>query len=280
MDWADEQYVKLFTRDTVTWNRWPWEAQAVLGPLMRRLNKAGVADIDERFGVSESVAALLGPKWPVAVVRPAVSAYLECGTFELVGGKLVMPNFLDAQESRKARQAIAHDYRQKQRDVARAKSSGLLKTEMTNRDHPRPSEPTVILQPSPSPAQPELLPAARKKPRAAAKPMDPRHVPLRTALIEAFRRKRGVEYPFDYGREDAEVRRLLKLGPEPAVLSAWERALDSTYPTISTLAKFRIEYPRFVGRGESQVQASPAKGASWTQPQLDDGKSFLEGLGG
>lgn len=96
----------------------------------------------------------------------------------------------------------------------------------------------------------EAFPAARKKRAAAVKPVDPRHIPMRTALIETFRRKRGVEYPFDYGREDAEVRRLLKLGVEPTVLAAWDRALDSKYPTISTLAKFRIEFPRFVGRGE------------------------------
>ena len=42
MDWANERYVRLYTRDTVTWKMWPWEARAIFPLLMRKVDRAGV----------------------------------------------------------------------------------------------------------------------------------------------------------------------------------------------------------------------------------------------
>jgi len=251
MDFADEHYVKLFTRDTVTWNRWPWQAQAVLGPLMRKLNKAGVADVDPRFGVAESIAALLGNKWPVEVLQPALDAWLADGTFELSGSRLVMPKFLEAQESRKTKQVIAHDYRQKQRDVARAKSAGLLERPVTIRDQAgqvvTSRDPPA--QPDPSPAQPDPEKTAGPKPKKARteKPPDPRHAPLVGELTKTFERETGAKYPF--GPIDAAaVTALLAKGIEPTIVAAWTKALrSSSYPVVRTLAELVKHLAHFVG---------------------------------
>lgn len=249
MDFADEHYIKFFTRDTVTWNRWPWQARCVLGPLMRKLTKAGVADVDPRFGVAESVAALITV--PSEVVGPALDAYLADGTLELHGSKLVMPKFLEAQESRKTKQVIAHDYRTKQRDVARAKSAGLLNAPVTIRDqtgHGVTSRDPPA-QPSPSPAhpQPELLPRAPKP----EKPADPRHQPLVKKLCDTYAEIEGTAYPFT-PRQAALVTRLLAAKPAahspdlwPMILAAaWGRALVASFPDCKTLEAFEKQLAR------------------------------------
>lgn len=261
MDFADEHYVKFFTRDTVTWNRWPWQAQAVLGPLMRKLNKAGVTDVDPRFGIAESIAALLGNKWPAEVVQPALDAWLADGTFELAGSRLVMPKFLEAQESRKTRQVIAHDYRQKQRDVARAKSAGLLEQPVTNRDQAGPTVTTRDPPALPGPAQPRPSPEktagrAQKKPKPEKLP-DPRHAPLVGELVKVFEAETGAKYPF--GPIDAAaVTALLGKGIEPTIVAAWTKALRSkAYPVVRTLAELVRHLAHFVGQTGPPARDEP-----------------------
>jgi hypothetical protein len=238
VNWSEEKYVKLFTRDTPTWRSWPWQARATAPLLMRALEGEGSLSVG-RLDVNRAVAVTVN--LPEEVVAPGLAAMLDDGTLALNDGRLWWPKFEEAQESRKSDAQKQRDYR----DRKRRKEHG---TAVTGRYSALPSSPA---QPSTAQTAPSELP--REKPaatKASAKAADPHHASLRAALIEVFRRKRGAQYPFDYGREDAEVRRLLKLGLEPVVLAAWERALDSKYPTVSTLAKFRLEFPRFVGRGE------------------------------
>ena len=44
MNFEDEHYVRIYTKDTKTWLRWGWEGQTVFMHLMRRLDKAGVLE--------------------------------------------------------------------------------------------------------------------------------------------------------------------------------------------------------------------------------------------
>lgn len=300
MDWADEHYVKLFTRDTVTWKLWPWQAKCLLPLLERKVDAAGFLPCGTH-DPAMAVAAVV--EIPTDVVRPGLDAMIATGTVELVDRQLLLVNFVAAQESRMTDRRKSLDYRERRKAAVRAeaiaKLSDSLNATVTARHSASPAvtecHPSAQLSSAQPSKEPSVL-STRKKPRAAKsqssessgstpgspraehppgskqaeRTPDPRHIPLRTALIEAFTRKRGIPYPFDYGREDAEVRRLLKLGLEPTVLAAWERALDSSFPTISTLAKFRLEFPRFVGRGES-----PAAGSSRAQHVL----TGLEGSG-
>lgn len=94
MRWEDERYVRLYTRDTITWKLLPWQSKAILPLLLRKLDRAGVLELgDEDL---EGVAALIEVPWEV--VEAGLRGLLKRGVFLHSGKALVMPNFLAAQE--------------------------------------------------------------------------------------------------------------------------------------------------------------------------------------
>ena len=56
MRWEDERYVRLYTRDTATWKLLPWQAKCLLPLLLRKMDRAGTAEVGEPAG--EGIAAL------------------------------------------------------------------------------------------------------------------------------------------------------------------------------------------------------------------------------
>lgn len=268
MDFADEHYVKMFPRDTVTWRRWPWQAKALLWPLLRKLTKAGVLNIGTRGEPHVNVALMV--ELPAEVVEVGLRAYLEDGTAELHDGNVVVPKFLEAQESRKTKAATAREYREKQRDVARAKSAGFLEPTVTKRDQPLPTV-TNGDPPSPTPARPlpdpdpeklagEKPPAAKRvRPAKAEKPPDPRHAPLVKELAAVFVRKRRPpdgKYPWD-PRDAKAVSSLLSKGMPPTIVAAYDRALDATHPTTSSFWELDLRFAKYVAP-EPSASASTA----------------------
>lgn len=120
MDWSDESYVKLYTRDTVTWRSWPWQARAVWPSLMRKLDGAGLMPAG-RLDMTRAVAVMI--EMPVEVVEVALDALLADGTIETVAGGLLAPKFLEAQEARKNDRLRAAEYRGRARAIAKATES-------------------------------------------------------------------------------------------------------------------------------------------------------------
>lgn len=116
MRWEDERYVRMFTRDTASWVTAPWEARAVLPLVLRKLDRAGTLDLSDD-GL-EALAAIV--MLPLVIVQAGMAWWFRKGTLELVGGWLVMPNFLDAQEARASDAARARESRARTRDLARA----------------------------------------------------------------------------------------------------------------------------------------------------------------
>jgi len=115
MDFSDEHYVRIYSRDTKTWLRWGWEGQAVFMFVVRKLDKAGVLDeIDDQI---EDVALITG--LPVDVVRVGLPKVLQSGTFELSGNKLVCPKYLDANTARKSDKLRAQESRERRALTAR-----------------------------------------------------------------------------------------------------------------------------------------------------------------
>lgn len=106
--------------------------------------------------------------------------------------------------------------------------------------------------------------SSAQEPREPKVP-DTRHAPLVAELCATFERKRGGKYPFT-DRDAAEVTKLLALGPETTIIQGWSRALDARFPTISTLAKYRAEFARFVGAGEpTEAVKGHANASAWTE---------------
>lgn len=107
MNWSDERYVRLFTRDSVTWLSWRWETRCTLSLLLRKVDRSGVLDTGR---TDKAKALALTLMMPLDVVSVALNELLESGTAEVADGSIILPNFISAQE------AIISD-RQRQKDL-------------------------------------------------------------------------------------------------------------------------------------------------------------------
>lgn len=111
MDFEDEHYVRIYTKDTKTWLRWGWEGQTVFQFVMRKFDKAGILDdIDDPV---EDVALLTG--LPVEIVRVGLARVLKSETFILRGRRLLSPNYIKGQTAKRSDAARAKDSRDRRR---------------------------------------------------------------------------------------------------------------------------------------------------------------------
>lgn len=96
MDWQNERWVKLYTRDTADDLVLSWQAQGLWPLLMRKADRAGV--IATNHG-ARGIAALV--RWPADVVTAALTELLEDGRIRECGtpAGYVLPNFLAAQDA-------------------------------------------------------------------------------------------------------------------------------------------------------------------------------------
>lgn len=116
MNFSDERYVRVYTRDTLTWKRLGWEGQALWLLTLRKLDRAGVLDVDG--AAVEGLAAMTGV--PVEVVERCLPLLISTGTLELRGTSLVAPRFIEAQESVKSPATRQAESRANRRDLVRA----------------------------------------------------------------------------------------------------------------------------------------------------------------
>lgn len=118
MNFEDEHYIRIYTRDTKTWLRWGWEGQTVFVLTMRRLDKAGIVDVDDPV---EDVALLTG--LPVDVVRIGFARVLASKTFEVRAGKLIAPRYIEGQTAAKSDTQRQRESRERRRASARLEVS-------------------------------------------------------------------------------------------------------------------------------------------------------------
>jgi hypothetical protein len=97
MDWSNERYVRLYTRDTITWKRLRWEGQLVMMSVLRKLDRSGVLDLG---GLKSHEALELSLDLPTDILKTGLDRCLETGVLVVDGGRILMPNYFEAQESR------------------------------------------------------------------------------------------------------------------------------------------------------------------------------------
>jgi hypothetical protein len=114
MDWANERYVRLYVRDTTTWKLLPWQSRLLLPAIMRKLDRSGIIDIGDDG--DEGLAAVV--EVPLEFLQAGLPELLRRRVFQLVRGKLVMPNFLEAQEAKQSDAQRKRESREKQRVAA------------------------------------------------------------------------------------------------------------------------------------------------------------------
>lgn len=159
MRWDDEPYVRFYTRDTPTWKLWSWQTRTLFAMLIRKVDKAGLLDLDSSDDPLEALAATV--ELPLELVESALPALLRPGrngkpaTIELRGSVLVIPNYIEAQTATKTDALRKREERMRSRGRARAADIGVAlldeTTPVTSRDsqsHPVTEESHPVTEPS------------------------------------------------------------------------------------------------------------------------------------
>jgi hypothetical protein len=139
MRWEDERYVRVYTRDTPDWLALGWEAQALFVLALRKVDRAGMLDLG-KVGV-RGLAALLG--MPVEVVERALPILLADGCAAISGSIVMIPNFIEAQETPQSDRQRKAESRAKARDRARLKSQNVTETKDASQNVTQPESQNV-----------------------------------------------------------------------------------------------------------------------------------------
>jgi hypothetical protein len=97
MDWSNEPYVRVYTRETDDDLALSWEAMALWNQLMKRFDRSGY--IETRRG-ARGIAAIT--RIPLQVVERVLAELIEDGRLVAVEGGFVAPNYIAAQEASKS----------------------------------------------------------------------------------------------------------------------------------------------------------------------------------
>jgi hypothetical protein len=118
MRWEDERYVRIYTRDTPDWLALGWEAQALFVFTTRKCDRAGILELG-RSG-TRGLAALV--VMPLEVVERALPILLSDGCVQMNGTTLVIPNFIEAQETPQSDAQRQREARARARDRAQSRN--------------------------------------------------------------------------------------------------------------------------------------------------------------
>ena len=165
LDYANERFVLLYTRDTTTWKLLDWEARAVLMFLLRKVDRAGVLDVGGE-GI-EGLAAVL--EVPADVVDRAMPKLVSKQTVASTGSAFVLPNFLEAQETPRSDKQRQRDSRDRRRSIALSRNVTIESRNVTDGHEMGPnvtrghtaSQPVTPTQTDPTQPKPEREPLAR-----------------------------------------------------------------------------------------------------------------------
>lgn len=119
MDFSNERYVRLYTRNSTTWRRLGWEGQCMLMQLLRVTDRSGVLEIQDMTPVE---AAVMHTGMPEEVSDIGVTALMKQGVVEHRDGLLLFPKFLEAQEVATSDAERKRQSRERRRDDAQAKT--------------------------------------------------------------------------------------------------------------------------------------------------------------
>lgn len=131
MDWSNERYVRLYTRDTTTWKMLDWRARTVLLHLLRKVDRSGVLDVGAD-GIDGVVAML---ELPAEVAEPGIAQLVRRGVVmhNEAAGEYTLPKFIEAQEAVQSDAHRARESRARRRD--RSLSGVTIRDALvTNRD--------------------------------------------------------------------------------------------------------------------------------------------------
>ena len=98
LDYADERYARLYTRDTPEWHVLTWQAKAVYCLLRRKVDRSGVVPLGR--GGLRAVSALVGV--PGDVGEPAMRELADAGYLDLDGSRVAVVEFIESETATKS----------------------------------------------------------------------------------------------------------------------------------------------------------------------------------
>jgi hypothetical protein len=120
VNWEDEPYVRIYTRDTANWLDLPFQARLLFYEIERKVDRVGCLE----FRTYESLARVL--LVPVDFLKAGLPALFEDGCIEPIqdGARagLIVPNFVEAQEAVRSDKLRQAERRRKMRDASRSSS--------------------------------------------------------------------------------------------------------------------------------------------------------------
>ncbi len=128
MDWDNEPWVKLYTRDTGDRLEAGWEANAVFDSMLRKCSRSGIIDARSARGLSASL------RIPADVVERAVVILQELNMVQVTEMGYLLPSFLKAQEARTSNAQRQRDFREKERANALSKPSKKVSASIQGRN--------------------------------------------------------------------------------------------------------------------------------------------------
>lgn len=213
MNFEEEDYVRVYTRDTATWNALGWEGQCVLLQTMR---KVGRRTGEFEVGTLDPVEALaFALRAPVKSVRVGLERMTSLGVAVIAEGKIVLPKFLRAQWARRSDAARKRE----SRDAQSALDSGatppsigsnpanvtLGHTEsqpVTSGHSPIPSNPNQSQDPEGDRGARE--PSARSNPRASTKASNEKPEALSSDWTPPAKAREAARIKFECSESDLD----------------------------------------------------------------------------
>jgi len=138
LDYSNERYVRIFTRDTTNWCLLSWQARSLYLLISRKLDRAGVLDLEGEDPV-RAIAANTGvPEDVVSAALPELVG--PRGQFQLNpdydhgSGCIFDPTFREKEEARQSDAARSRAARERRRDLAKLHDVTKRDSDVTNRD--------------------------------------------------------------------------------------------------------------------------------------------------
>lgn len=95
LDWSNERFVRLYTRDGAPWAVLPWEARALYPQILRIADHRGIIECAD-INPAEAVGLLLSG-WPPSVIGDGLLALAERGWVILAGQRIEVAEFSASQ---------------------------------------------------------------------------------------------------------------------------------------------------------------------------------------
>lgn len=240
MDWSNEKWLKLYTRDSLTWLGWSWQARAVFCFLLRKVDRSGIIDCGQ-LSAAQGVSMLTGV--PEDVCATAIHELMKSETISFSRNKLVIPKFLAAQEARQS------DKLRQSESRGRRLIKAIQGTEITNvvshgvtPSHTASHDVTTRLD------ETRLEERARAKKIVSDKPKpSPEHQTTIDRLVKSFEESCGSRYAFMGGRDATAVKGLLSIADGDEIDRRWRLALKHKgFPEVRTIGQLHQHWNQFV----------------------------------